>query len=109
MRMSDWSSDVCSSDRKQEELAGEVEPAENAGDHGHDHIIGQRCDDLAECAADNDRDRQIQHIAARDERLELAEHFHPRLFDIARNEPFIALECKSFAKQSPIAHATATL
>src|SRR3546814_16107253 len=59
MRISDWSSDVCSSDL----LGGKA-------------AVDQGGDDLAECRADHHRDRQVQHVAARDEFLELADHPH---------------------------------
>src|SRR3546814_12752481 len=42
----------------------------------HDDAVDQGGDDLAECRADHHRDRQVQHVAARDEFLELADHPH---------------------------------
>jgi len=42
-------------------------------------ILHQRLDDLAECRADNDADRHVEHIALHDELFELLNHDDPSL------------------------------
>src|SRR3546814_8285498 len=83
MRIRDWSSDVCSSDLVGVILAVECDEqlrkirASHRHPHDrHDDAVDQGGDDLAECRADHHRDRQVQHVAARDEFLELADHPH---------------------------------
>src|SRR3546814_1243026 len=76
MRISDWSSDVCSSDlaAEQDELAREIDPAENPADQRHNQILGQRTGDRREGAADDGTDRQVDDIAAGDKFPEFIQH-----------------------------------
>src|SRR3546814_8802747 len=68
MRISDWSSDVCSSDR---------------ADDRHDDILGQRLGDRREGAADDDTDREVDDIAAGDKFPEFIQHLVvPRIVEL---------------------------
>src|SRR5262249_60668960 len=55
-------------------VSGEVAPAGNAADHGHDDVVDQRVDDLAEGHADDDADGKIDNVAPHGELLEFLEH-----------------------------------
>src|SRR3546814_15413431 len=59
---------------EQDELAGEIDPAEQPADEGHDQILGQRPGDGREGAADDDADRQVHDIALGDKFPEFAQH-----------------------------------
>src|SRR5215207_2844971 len=56
------------------EEAREVHPAEYQADGRHDDALDERRDDLPEGRADDDRDREVYDVAARDELSELFEH-----------------------------------
>jgi hypothetical protein len=48
--------------------------AEEPGDQGHEDIVGEGLDDRVEGQAQDDRHRQLHHVAAQGELLELVQH-----------------------------------
>ena len=54
--------------------AGEIDPADDQADQGHDDVTDQRGNDLAEGSADDDRDRQVHDIASHDKFFEFFNH-----------------------------------
>ena len=46
-----------------QEEVGEIDPAQQQTDGGHDHVGHQGLDDGAECRADDDTDSHVEHIA----------------------------------------------
>src|SRR6185295_4096630 len=62
---------------EQQEMAREIEAAENLADDRHDDVFGQAGDDLAECCADDHGDGEIEHVAFHDECPEFLEHDSP--------------------------------
>ena len=57
----------------------EVDAAEQAPHQGHHDVLDEGVDDLAEGAADDDADRQVDDVALHGKFLELADDAHCRL------------------------------
>ena len=55
---------------------GEIEAAEDPADDRHDEVLHQRIDDLAERAADDHADGEIDHVALDREFAEFTHHRH---------------------------------
>src|SRR5690606_26092674 len=54
--------------------AAEVGRTDEQTDERHDEAVDQATDHTGEGRADDDRDREVENVAARDEFLETAEH-----------------------------------
>ncbi len=60
--------------RQAEEVVVEIEAAGDGADDGHDDVVDERGDDLAEGGADDHADRQVEGVALERERLKLLPH-----------------------------------
>ena len=76
---------------EQHEIIAEIEPAENCPDDRHDDVVGEAGDDRSKGGADHHRDREVEDVAARNERLEFAQHgrFPQHDDDRAKMNPFV--------------------
>ena len=72
---------------KQEEVAGEVEPAEDLADDRHDDVVGEAGDDLGERGADDHGDGKVEHVALGDERAKVIEHGSPSFSSYGQHTP----------------------
>jgi hypothetical protein len=59
----------------------EIDTAGYQADHRHNDAVRKGPDDGGECCAHDKTDRQVEHIAAGDEFLEITYHFSSSLFD----------------------------
>src|SRR5207237_696696 len=56
------------------EVIGEVEPAGDRADNGHDDVADQRIDDRTEGSTNDDADREVDDIALHRKFLEFLQH-----------------------------------
>src|SRR4030095_6691082 len=59
---------------EEQEIAREIEPAEDLADDWHDDVRGEARRDCREGGADDDCNREIEDVAAGDEGAEFLEH-----------------------------------
>ena len=70
---------------------GEIQTAEDGAENRHDDVVDEGVDNALECAADDNADCQIHHIAFADERFELGNKaFHDRVPSFLNDSPTIA-------------------